>query len=321
MTKKDFSAKLILKDNRVFADMFNTVLFHEDVIQPEYLVEKDSELLNKAFRNSKHRDILRQCSLKQYGETLLLLLGIENQANIDLTMPLRNFIYDALSYEAQLRDISNDMELRKKNGEKFSREEFLSHFPTDSKIIPMITLAVYWGEGPWSGPVSIKELMDQEILDKFGVYIADYRMNLVSISELEDEQLSLFTTELGDLMKMAKYRNDPKKLSEMAEQGFFNDRSEEFVESVNVLTGTDFKKNVNERGSVDMWQGIKDLITERENVSKDEGKAEGKVEGKTERDEEIVKTMLKKGLNAETIHNLTDISLSRIKSILTSITL
>ena len=52
----------------------------------------------------KNRDIL-----KQYEDgTLFMIVGIESQTDVHYCMPLRNLLYDALSYEEQRIDIYRD---------------------------------------------------------------------------------------------------------------------------------------------------------------------------------------------------------------------
>lgn len=70
-----------------------------------------------------------------------LLLGIENQSEVHCAMPVRNLLYDALNYGHQVSEIAS--EHRK---EKDLRDaEFLSGFSKEDKIIPVITLTVYFG--------------------------------------------------------------------------------------------------------------------------------------------------------------------------------
>ena len=77
----------------------------EQVVKAEHLVEKDStEVLSvfgttkKEIQQQKWRDLLKSTIIKTCDEMTVVLIGIENQAEIHYAMPVRTLIYDALNY-------------------------------------------------------------------------------------------------------------------------------------------------------------------------------------------------------------------------------
>lgn len=90
-----------------FADFYNGNVFEGDVvIHPEELepakgeshkIEEDKN--NNQQEVHRYRDILMHW--KKYGINLAIL-AIENQRNIHLAMPVRNMMYDSLSYQEQI---------------------------------------------------------------------------------------------------------------------------------------------------------------------------------------------------------------------------
>ena len=113
MGKKDTITKNYMKENRVFADAFNYLLYNgQQMIQPEKLREIDTTEMailqggDQKHQDSetvqKYRDILKKTVVKEDGETVYLLLGVENQTDIHYAMPVRNLIYDALQYGKQV---------------------------------------------------------------------------------------------------------------------------------------------------------------------------------------------------------------------------
>ena len=66
----------------------------------------------------KYRDILKKTVVKEDGEAVYLLLGVENQTDIHYAMPVRNMIYDALQYGKQVDETS-----RKNQKEKAKKVE------------------------------------------------------------------------------------------------------------------------------------------------------------------------------------------------------
>ncbi|MGN0154236.1 MAG: hypothetical protein ACI4A3_07275 [Lachnospiraceae bacterium] len=102
-----------LSQPEVIADLFNGFVFHgEQVIKPEMLEEVDSkgrlviEDSKGRGKNAtyevikKDRDIVREVTVR--GKKLrLVVCGVEQQTNIDYSMPLRVLAYDTLEYLKQ----------------------------------------------------------------------------------------------------------------------------------------------------------------------------------------------------------------------------
>ena len=77
--------------------------------------------------------------------------------------------------------------------------EFLSGFSKEDKIIPVITLTVYFGSDKWDGPRGLKDMfpedIDEEVLNK----VDDYHLHLIIPAEIKD--FSKFKTELGKALR------------------------------------------------------------------------------------------------------------------------
>lgn len=108
MSKKDTVTKAFMRENTVFADAFNYLIFNgKKVIQPERLQELDTtelvQLIAKGKNNKnesvqKYRDILKAAVIMEDENADYLLLGIENQTEHEMMdFPLeemRTFIQD-----------------------------------------------------------------------------------------------------------------------------------------------------------------------------------------------------------------------------------
>lgn len=71
-------------------------------------------------------------------------------------MPLRVMLYDAFGY------LKESQELSRKNrgaGMKLSAEEFLSGMKESDRLHPIISIVIYYGEAPWNGPCSLRDMM------------------------------------------------------------------------------------------------------------------------------------------------------------------
>ena len=101
----DTVTKAYMKDNFVFADAFNYLIYGgEAVVDPKQLQELDTTEIALPFGSQdeegkqpeeavqKYRDVLKSAIIKQDDEAAYILLGIENQTDIHYAMPVRNII-------------------------------------------------------------------------------------------------------------------------------------------------------------------------------------------------------------------------------------
>lgn len=262
MGKKDITSKLLTNDNDVFAEIFNKFLFKENVIDPEKLKEKDTTeivaIAEKVIAEQKYRDILKTAEVKVDDKFAYLLLGIENQSEIHYAMVIRTMLYDALNYSAQMMEIGKTV--RKGSRSKYSEAEWLSGFPKGKKIIPVITLILCWKPEKWDAPKSLYEMMDKSIVDRYKKWIDNYTLNLVSVHDLPDKVLASTKTDIGLALEFSKYSNDVKKLKNYQNDSRFENRSNEFVATINEMAGTKFK--INPKGGTNMCEGIRQLQEE-----------------------------------------------------------
>lgn len=164
----------------------------------------------------KYRDLLKSAAIMSDGQTNYLLLGIENQSEIHYAMPVRNALYDALQYSRQIEDTAA-RHRSQKDYSGHSSGEFLSGFFKENRLIPVITLVIFFGPRHWDGPRSLHEMMavkDPEILN----LTENYRIHLLEPASLTPEDLDKFQTSLRDVLEFIKYSEDKKKLQALLNQ-------------------------------------------------------------------------------------------------------
>lgn len=224
MGRKDIVTKNYMRVNEIFADAFNYLLYDgEPIIHSENLKEIDTTeiaLISEKGQTQKkpkaiqrYRDVLKKAVMKQDGEMIYLLLGIENQTEVHYAMPVRNLIYDALQYGKQVNDISARHKRTNRKDTKIPVSEYLSGFYKEDKIIPVITLVIHFGTDPWDGPESLHEMMDvndKRILN----YIPDYRIHLIDPARLTVQKMEKFQTSLREVLGYIKYAKNKEKLKE-----------------------------------------------------------------------------------------------------------
>ena len=186
MTKKTrhLKADIVLKnywrDNERFADLFNAVLYGgEQVIGPEELEDADTEESyvlehgNHAESIQAARDNIKVRKRSSVHGVEYVLLGNEAQEHVHYAMPMRVMGYDYGTYKNQYDRNAESY----KTTEGMDRDEFLSKMRRTDKLMPVITLVVYYGEKPWDGATTLHGMLD--IPTETARYVNDYKILLV----------------------------------------------------------------------------------------------------------------------------------------------
>lgn len=86
-------------------------------------------------------------------------------------------------------------------------DEFLSGFYREGRLIPVITLVIYFQPTPWDGPRTLYEMFGEQPPEMMK-YVSDYRMHLIEPAALSEDELSRFHSELGTVLKFLKHANE-----------------------------------------------------------------------------------------------------------------
>ena len=226
MGTMDTEGKQYLSNPVIFADAFNYLLYDgEQVIKPEALQELDTTELTVPYGSNarvpvqKYRDLLKMWNAMMDENAIYVILGAELQDKVHYGMPVKDGLYDMLGYSKQIAEIkrsyqkddsAEEGEITVNDGVlkiKLPSEEFLSGLRKDDKLIPIITAVVYFGDEPWDGPRSLFDMLDvrDERLYRF---LSDYKLNLISPADIDDEEFVKFHTELGYAMKLLKHQSE-----------------------------------------------------------------------------------------------------------------
>ena len=282
----DTVTKAYMKENTVFADAFNYLIYDgEAVVDPAQLKELDTTEIALPFgvpdesgnpqeeAVQKYRDVLKSAVVKQDEEAAYILLGIENQTDIHYAMPVRNIIYDALQYGKQVADAAAKHRRSEDGAKGRSKGEYLSGFYKEDKLTPVITLVLHFGANEWDGPLSLHEMMavkNKKLLQ----YVQDYQIHLIDPARIAPTELEKFSTSLREVMGYIKYSKDKKRLTEFLSD---NPRMLMEVNAARVIKAvTNTPLEIPEGAEViDMCKAVEDMM----NDSKEKGKAEGRTEG------------------------------------------
>lgn len=88
-------------------------------------------------------------------------------------------------------------------------------FAKDDKLIPVVTITLYWKAGAWDGLRSLHEMFDVQ-KDEILKYVPDYRMNLIVPDEIKD--FELFRTELGTVLEFCQCSNDKIRMRQLIQE-------------------------------------------------------------------------------------------------------
>jgi hypothetical protein len=240
----------------------------------------------------KYRDEFKYLTAMEDDSAIYLLLGAEAQANIHYAMPVKDMVYDALEYAAQVEKAAKSHREVLKQGKaekKPSVGEYLSGFYKEDRLIPVITLVIYFGAEEWDGPMSIHDMLsvkNPEILS----LVQDYRIHLIAPASLSDEEINKFSTNLREVLLFIKYSKNKEKLAELlTHDSRFKSIDRKAVRVMNTVAN--LKLNLNEsEGDMDMCQAIDEMISD--------ARTEGREQGRTEGTQETMVTLIKNLMNS-----------------------
>ena len=275
MAEKDTIGKWYMSHNAIFADAFNFLLYGgEPVIRPEELREVDTTEVTLPYGKNarlplqKIRDLKRIWAARQDRRAVYILLGGELQDRVHYAVPVKDMLYDAISFSKQVEEARRSYRKMADGGEfeiidgtlkiKLTSEEFLSGFRKTDKLIPVITATIYFGPDEWDGPLDIHSMLaveDKRLLQ----FIPNYFVNLIAPARMEDADFEKFHTGLGVAMKVLKYQNNGAVQVIRGLDGRPVDRATAEFLNVQAKLGLTFEET-KEEGEIDMCKAMETFI-------------------------------------------------------------
>ena len=276
MRDKDVLTAAYLKNNSRFADLLNGWLFGgRPVVRPEDIQELDSaEIRIRRDRTTggvrtgkRYRDVIRRVALGMR----FAVVCVEEQSEVDYTMPFRVIGYDLDRYEQQLRIRRQEHRERK----DLKAEEYLSGISREDRFLPVVTLVLYFGKH-WDGPRNLKDLLDLEgMLPEVRELLADYPVHVIEVGNYPYAEA--FRTDLKLVFGFVQNADDKEKLRAFAraEEEALSKLAEDAYDLISVMTGTEeldrIKKAKQERKEkVNMCKAIDDMLAD----AREEGRKE-----------------------------------------------
>lgn len=184
------------------------------MIDPGSLMTEDSVRPRPEYaRPYKHvRDVVK---MYRKDGVQLVLFGIENQEKIDYSAPVRIMQFDGADYQNQVR--RTEEENRKRLGLKTG----LPAFFREDRIVPVITLILYFGEEEWDRPVRLHDMLAFPKGDtRIKMLVPDYPIHVISVRRNGSAgmDISLLHTELRQVFGFLQLQEDKEGLKRYVEE-------------------------------------------------------------------------------------------------------
>lgn len=279
MGRIDAETKAFMSDPARFADAFNYLIYDgQQVIKPEELKPLDTTEIAVPYGNNarvpeqKYRDVLKLLTAMQDDEAIYAVLGVENQAKVHYAMPVKNMQYDAANYARQVLAAKKSYEKE----DKLTNAEFLSGFRKGDKLMPVITLVIYFGASEWDGPMCIHDMLNTKN-ERLMNFVPDYRINLIAPALVPDEDFEKFSTDFRDVLQFIKCSKDKNKIDRLTEGNErFSRMNPETAELINLITDAKLKLN-EEEGTVNMCEAIRQMRESSMAMGEIKGEAKGRL--------------------------------------------
>ncbi len=306
MAEKDAVTKRYMNDTSHFADAVNVGLFNgKEVVKPEMLHTMDATVLarmidknaqSKKATVQRYRDLVKRVTLKSDGKTLYMIVGIENQSEIDNVMTLRTMLSDAAQYMMQVDQLKKKH--RRNHDKTESAADYLSGFYPGDKLIPVITLTVYFGSELWTAPTDLHSMLDASA-DVLRL-VDNYHLHLIDPNVIADEDFGMFRTELRNVMKYVKHSGNIDDLRAMiAQDASYQNLSRETYDTINIVTGSKLGEPEGKE-RVNMCKAIEQL----------------EMQAKKETSMAIAQKLLARGkMTIEEIAELTELSVEEVRAL------
>ena len=215
MGKNDVALGAYFSDPQIFADLFNAWMYGgKQVIDPGSLMTEDSVQPRPEYaRPYKHvRDVVK---MYQKDGVQLVLLGIENQEQVDYSAPVRIMQFDGADYQNQVRRTEEE------NRKRLELKTGLPAFFREDRIVPVITLILYFGEEEWDRPVRLHDMLAFPEKDStIRSLVPDYPIHVISVRRNGSAgmDISLLHTELRQVFGFLQLQEDKEGLKRYVEE-------------------------------------------------------------------------------------------------------
>lgn len=204
---------------------------------------------------------------------------LENQELMDYRMPERILDAESIWYHERVYEIRKKHERLK---DWKSSEEKVCGFSKEDRMMPVISLVVYYGEKCWKGTALLHEMMDFAELPKImQKLVNNYKIHVLDVKRFE--HLEWFTTDLKATFGFIKYAADKEKLRLFVreEKKYFENLPEDAYDFIAFQTGTGKLEQFKERYQKKEGKGYNmcKALDDMERLAEERGRIQGERKG------------------------------------------
>ncbi|MBR4344690.1 MAG: hypothetical protein IKP88_18640 [Lachnospiraceae bacterium] len=278
MGKIDVTQMKFLRNPEHFADIWNGLVFDgKPIIKPEEIVEiSPVGLMDSRDRSVKKTSDIAMAKIAS-GEILAVMI-MENQTEVDYSLPVRVCLREYMEYDKQVAEICKKNREAQKKGQKIFSDsgEYMYGFRKSDRLRPVTTLILSWNDKEWTGAKSLYDLLDFSGSEDLKNLVSDYRMNVVDMDSITNEKDRFTNNEVRDVVSLYLRRNNKAGFKEYVDE-YGEGITEDCMKMVNsFVISNELKKymddNCNEKGEQDknMCRAITELIQDGRNEGRKE---------------------------------------------------
>ncbi|MBR3599510.1 MAG: Rpn family recombination-promoting nuclease/putative transposase [Lachnospiraceae bacterium] len=283
MGKTNTALKNMFSIKSIFSDLINGLYFAgNDVVHPCELEQIDTAMGliiqgSDAKKNNVER--IRDLAMRWKSHMDVILYFVEFQDKVHYGMPVKNMLYDGLSYLEQMKELWYEVS-EDDPAKQVGTADMFSQFRKEDKLRPVITLVFYCGD-EWEGPLSIYDMLEfnENTMTVLKKYIPNYHINIVNPNNLED--ISVFKRDLQMIFGMVKLKTQKNDMKDFVSKNadYFENVGIEIVYGIEAMVGSDFlSKNISNRtetGGVNVCKAFEDMVEEGRELGIEEGLDQG----------------------------------------------
>jgi hypothetical protein len=285
MGSVDVKLNQCLSDDDRYRDCFNAAIgcrlitkdAHSQLTGLERMEEGSIQLSGMIRTYSKTRDTIRGYEVMNI---LSSIVCIENQKDIYYAEAAQIMIYDAFHYNRQLVNIRTANTKKAKEG---NQSFDLRGFRQTDRLIPCVTVCIYYGDEPWNAVTSLHELFrfdafPEDERKQWKELVQDYHITVLDVKRMDDAQIENMESDMKLLFGLVKYSKDKSGIENFMEK-HTNDLLEvetnlyqAIAEFVNIRRLDELKKDERtETGGVNMCKAFEDWFQEEREKGEQKG--------------------------------------------------
>ena len=128
--------------------------------------------------------------------TIIALIQMENQSEINNIMPVRDLGYIFNNYNEQIKE-------HKRENERNDNHFYARELADDDRLQPVITFVIYYGKEEWTRPLSILDMLDleEEEKKKLQPFLLNHKIHLISLSNLDESEIEKYKSDFWHVIK------------------------------------------------------------------------------------------------------------------------